>query len=275
MFIDYHVHSHYSDDSDYQMEDVVKDAIEMSLKEICFTDHVDYGVKVDVGEKPLIFYKGQPFENVDYPKYFKELKNLQNKYKNQITIKKGLEFGMQIHTIDKFQELFDAYPLDFVLLSIHQINDQEFWLNEYQKDKTVQEAYDGYYDELYQIIKNYDDYSCLAHLDLMRRYVSDPQDYYENTKNKIDKILIHLIKNNKGIEVNTSHTRYKIDGLTPSIKILKRYHELGGRIITIGSDSHAKEHLGYHIKESKQFLKNIGFKEYCTFDKMKPIYHKL
>ncbi|MBQ1911691.1 MAG: PHP domain-containing protein, partial [Erysipelotrichaceae bacterium] len=50
MLADYHVHTHFSDDSVYPMEEVVKDAIAMGLDEICFTDHVDYGVKLDVDE---------------------------------------------------------------------------------------------------------------------------------------------------------------------------------------------------------------------------------
>ncbi len=275
MVIDYHLHTSYSDDSSYEMEDVVKDAIEKGLVEICFTDHVDYGVKPDVGEKIKRTYKGKPVTNVDYPKYFEELDKLQEKYKEQITIKKGLEFGMQTHTINQYQKLFDTYEMDFVLLSVHQINDQEFWLKEYQKDKTTQEIYDGYYEEIYSIIQNYDDYSCLAHLDLIRRYVDDPSDYYENTKEILDKILRHLIKHGKGIEINTSHIRYGIDGYTPSIEILKRYHELGGKIITIGSDSHKKEHLGFYINEAKALLKEIGFESFCTFDKMIPKFHPL
>ena len=275
MLIDYHVHSTYSNDSNYEMEDVIQDAINLGIEELVFTDHVDYGVKVDVGETPLKLYKGKPFMNVDYPNYFKEITHLQKKYKDQITIKKGLEFGMQKHTIDRFQKLFDQYDLDFVLLSVHQIDDLEFWLGDYQKDKTTLEIYNGYYDELYEIIQNYDDYSCLAHFDLIRRYVDDKEDYYEQTKDRIDLILNHLIKHNKGIEINTSHVRYEIDDTTPSRKILERYLELGGTIITIGSDSHKKEHLGFLIEESKAYLKEIGFKYFCTYDKMKPSFHAL
>ncbi len=275
MKIDYHLHTIYSDDSEYPMEDVVKDAIAMGLDEICFTDHVDYGVKFDKKPNITIYRKGYELQNVDYPRYFAELDYLKEKYKDQINIKKGLEFGIQRHTIDRYNQLFNTYPMDFVLLSLHQIEDKEFWLFDYQVDKSVQEIYDGYYDELYQVIQNFDNYSCLAHLDLIRRYVDDTSDYYEHTKEKIDLILKHLIKNNKGIELNTSYERYGIDGITPSIKILKRYHELGGKIITIGSDSHKKEHLAHLIPEARELLKEIGFEYFCTFNNMDPVYYKL
>ena len=76
MFCDYHVHTYYSDDSIYPMEEVIKDAINLKMNEICFTDHVDYGIKNDVGYHEINTDK----TNVDYPKYFKEIENLQKRY---------------------------------------------------------------------------------------------------------------------------------------------------------------------------------------------------
>ncbi len=276
MYSDYHVHSYYSDDSIYEMENVVIDAINLGLEELCFTDHVDYGIKADWGEKGTgVFNLGKEVRNVDYPRYFDEIETLQKKYKDKIVIKKGLEFGIQMHTIPRYQELFNTYEMDFVLLSIHQINDLEFWTGEYQKGLTMQEAYDGYYDELYNVVQNFHDYSVLAHMDHIRRYLDKNLDCFEETKDAIRKILEVVIADGKGIEINTSSFRYDINGLTPSIEILKLYHDLGGKIITIGSDSHKKEDLAQHIESSKKVLKDIGFKYHCTFDKMQPIFHEL
>ena len=68
MFADYHVHTEFSDDSVYEMEEVVKDAIQIKMEEICFTDHVDYGVKLDWNDKKEIQYRdGMPMANVYYP----------------------------------------------------------------------------------------------------------------------------------------------------------------------------------------------------------------
>ncbi|WP_257963689.1 hypothetical protein [Carnobacterium maltaromaticum] len=112
-------------------------------------------------------------------------------------------------------------------------------------------------------------------MDLVRRYLDKEVDLFHYSKAKIEKILNIVIANNKGIELNTSSERYEINGLTPSIEILKLYHELGGKIITIGSDSHKPEHLAWKIKESKELLKSIGYTQFCTFDKMEPIFHDL
>ncbi|CAD5898878.1 Histidinol phosphatase [Carnobacterium maltaromaticum] len=276
VYVDYHVHSDYSDDSWYLMEDVVKDAIQLGLEEICFTDHVDYGVKPD-WQPEDIFQIGanKEVKNVHYDLYFSELERLTKKYADQIRIKTGLEFGMQVHTIEPFEKLYHSHSFDFILLSIHQIEDQEFWLGEFQKGRTHEEVYDCYYNEMLQLVTAYQDYSVLAHMDLVRRYLDKEVDLFHYSKAKIEKILKIVIANNKGIELNTSSERYEINGLTPSIEILKLYHELGGKIITIGSDSHKPEHLAWKIKESKELLKSIGYTQFCTFDKMEPIFHDL
>lgn len=276
MYIDYHVHCHHSDDSHHLIEDVVKDAIEIGLKEICFTDHVDYGVKPDWENAHLAReYKGEKVLNVNYPVYFSDIARLQAKYKDQIIIKKGLEFGIQSHTIEPFQKLFDTYPMDFVLLSIHQIGDKEFWTGEFQQGKSDIECYREYYQEMLDVIKDFKSYSCLAHMDLIRRYIDKNVDMFEATRDQIKEILELVIADGKGIEVNTSSVRYGVNGLTPSIEILKLYYELGGTIVTIGSDSHQKDHLGFDIEQSKQILKEIGFEFYCTFNNMVPHFHKL
>ena len=106
MYCDYHVHTNYSDDSTYLMEDVIKDAIKMKMDEICFTDHVDYGIKKDWDEGPIEYLYGQPQVNVDYPKYFKEIESLRKKYPN-ITIRQGMEFGVQVHTIPRYQNFMN------------------------------------------------------------------------------------------------------------------------------------------------------------------------
>ena len=98
---------------------------------------------------------------------------------------------------------------------------------------------------------------------------------FEKVKPIIEDILKIVIADNRGIEFNTSYHRYKLKDTTPSMEILKLYHQLGGNIITIGSDSHKPEHLGYKLDEAKEILKSIGFKKFCTYDKMIQTFHDL
>lgn len=290
MFADYHIHTYYSDDSTYPMEHVVKDAISKGITDLCFTDHVDYGIKDDTDKlspeqrqelKVKIQNPNVPQYNVDYPAYVAEYQDLKEKYADKINLKLGMEFGLQIHTIPQYQKLFNSYSFDFIIMSCHQVENKEFWTQEFQQGRSQDEYNQRYYDEILAQVKNYHDYSVLGHLDLIARY--DKAGIYPFAKiwDKIAEILKIVIADGKGIELNTSSVRYKIHNaqgeqeLTPSREILALYKELGGRIITVGSDSHKPEHLGAYIAEQSQELKKLGFKEICTFEKMQPIFHKL
>lgn len=110
---------------------------------------------------------------------------------------------------------------------------------------------------------------------MMDRYDLNGPYPFKYEEEIIREILKTAINDNKGIEVNTSSFRYHLKDTTPSIDILKLYKELNGKIITVGSDAHKKEDLGVHIKETYDFLKDLGFEYVCTFDKMNPIFHKL
>lgn len=276
MFVDYHVHTSYSDDSDYPMEDVVKDAIKLGMDEICITDHVDYGAKVDWDSGVEIPYcNGLAMVNVDYPSYVEEIGRLQERYKGQIVIRMGMEFGMQMHTIPQFETLYQRYPFDFIILSVHQVEDKGFWSQEFQQGRSQKEYNERYYEELLQLVKNYQHYSVLGHLDLIIRYDKMGMYPFSSVKHYVEEILAEAIKNGKGIEINTSSHRYGLTDSTPSAEILKMYRDMGGQIVTLGSDSHAPSHLGTYMEEAKELLKGIGFRQFCTYEKMRPIFHEL
>ena len=276
MFADYHVHTEFSDDSVYLMEDVVKDAIRMNMDEICITDHVDYGVKDDWDCGHEIAYRdGEPFANVDYPRYMAKLREMQDLYGDRISIKIGLEFGVQTHTIPQFEALFHRYPFDFIILSIHQVEDKEFWTQDFQRGRTQQEYNERYYEEMLEVVKKYKDYSVLGHMDLITRYDEAGIYPFEKIKPLVEEILKIVITDGKGIELNTSYHRYGLKDTTPSVEILKLYRDLGGSILTLGSDSHKPEHLGTYIKEGKKILRDLGFTRFCTYERMRPVFHEL
>ncbi len=280
MLADYHVHTEFSDDSTYPMEEVVCDSIKMGLDEICFTDHVDYGVKVDWDSGESILYRGsEPFANVEYPRYVAEFYRLKKKYEGKISLRLGLEFGMQRHTTGKYEELFARYPFDFIILSVHQVDDREFWTGDFQQGKTREEYIFGYYQEVLSLVRRYHHYSVLGHLDLISRYDLDYERLgpypFPEIKPIITQILKTAIDDGKGIEFNTSFHRYGLNDTTPSVDILKLYRDLGGEILTVGSDSHKREHLGGYLDEAYKILKDLGFKYFCTYEAMKPVFHKL
>lgn len=287
MYADYHLHCEYSDDSNEPMENQIQKAITLGLDEMCFTDHVDYGIKRDWDDPEGIIIRhaiehGKEVDlvlaNVNYPKYFEALNMYQKKYASSISIKKGLEFGIQSITVDAYEKLYASYQddLDFVLFSMHQVNNLEFWTQDFQKGKTQKQYNDEYYKEIYQTMQIFHHYSCLAHLDLLARYDENGIYPFENEKDIIAEILKYAIRDGKGIEINTSSWKYGLKDTQPSRAILKLYKDLGGKIITVGSDAHETKYLASHIKDAYAILKNeIGINEICTFDHMQPIFHKI
>ena len=287
MYADYHLHCEYSDDSNEPMENQIQEAITLGLDEMCFTDHVDYGIKRDWDDPEGVIIRhaiehGKEVDldlaNVNYPKYFEALNMYQKKYASSISIKKGLEFGIQSITVDAYEKLYASYQddLDFILFSMHQVNNLEFWTQDFQKGKTQKQYNDEYYKEIYQTMQMFHHYSCLAHLDLMARYDENGIYPFENEKDIIAEILKYAIRDGKGIEINTSSWKYGLKDTQPSRAILKLYKDLGGKIITVGSDAHETKYLASHIKDAYAILKNeIGINEICTFDHMQPIFHKI
>lgn len=276
MLADYHVHTEFSDDSDYPLLDVVRDAANMGLEELCLTDHVDYGVKVDWDSGLEIPVRlGALMANVDYPKYIAAIEEARRLYGDRIRIKLGLEFGMQTHTIPQFEALFRRYPFDFILLSVHQVEDKEFWTQDFQRGRTQREYNLRYYEELLELVRQYKNYSVLAHVDLITRYDTAGVYPFEELRPILTDILRQVIADGKGVELNTSYHRYGLPDATPARAILELYRDLGGRVLTIGSDSHKPEHLGAYISEGMALLKELGFREFCTFERMEPVFHSL
>ena len=278
MLADYHVHTNFSDDSWYPLEKVAADALRVNLDEICVTDHVDYGVKPDWGnpEGARLEY-GQPVLNVDYGRYFPHVAEMRERFAPDLAIACGLELGVQRHTVGPSRRLVERWgeELDFVLLSIHQVDDLEFWMGDYQKGRTQAEIHDAYYAELMAVMDEFDGWDCIAHLDLIRRY--DPfGDYpFERIRDQVAAVLEKAIAKGRAIEVNTSGIRYGLGEFQPADEILRLYRDLGGTRLTIGSDSHEFAHLGAYVRLAQRRLAALGFETFCTYRHREPISHPL
>lgn len=286
MYADYHIHTEFSDDSREPMEKQIEKAIELGLQEICFTDHVDYGIKKDWEEGNIEWRDGDgvsyadakdPLANVDYPAYFDKIGRMKEIYGDRIRIRQGLEFGVQTITIPQYEKLWNRYggQLDFALLSIHQVDNKEFWTQDFQRGRTQKEYNEKYYEEILQVIRKFKHYSVLAHLDLIIRYDKNGVYPFSEVKDIIAEILKTAIADGKGIELNTSSWHYGLADTQPSRDILRLYHDLGGRILTIGSDAHTTRYLADHIRDAQQILREIGFRDICTFEGMEPEFHNL
>lgn len=259
---DYHMHSRFSADCDTPMEETIQSAIEKGVKEICFTEHIDY----DYPDKSIVF-------DLDIPAYTEHLSALQEKYKEQITIKKGVEIGIQPHLLDRYQALLDQEYFDFIICSMHTTNKQDLHSGDFFKERSPEAAYRLYYEELLYCVTHFDEYSVLGHLDLVKRYQTLSSD--ENFHDILTAIFNVIIPKGKGIEVNASGFGYGLGTAMPSIDILKLYADCGGQFVTLGSDSHFAKHVAYRFPEMIEQLLSVGIKYTATFENRQPTFHPL
>lgn len=261
--VDYHCHSLYSFDSKTKLEDVIKSAIKKGLKEVCITDHFDYGTEY--------------YLDIDYLQYEKELLVLKEKYKDQILVKFGIEIGLDMTTINDFDKVLKGIPFDFRLASTHDVNLVGPHQDEYWQGLSRVEGYRKYFEAMYETAKIYDDFDSFGHLDYVVRYgpYKDIGFKYNEISDILEETMKLLIHRGKGIEINTSGIRKGLEEFHPNKEILKRYFELGGEIITLGSDGHIASHVGMDIDKAAQLLLSMNQKYISTFDKRKLIMKRI
>lgn len=261
---DYHVHTNYSNDCTFDMESYILPAIEKKLDGICFTDHVD----IDYPNTSIEF-------QLDYLKYTNELRNLKDKYSNQLEILIGIEFGMQPHILNDDKSFFQDKSFDYVLGSIHAADKKELYTADFTLSKSQHLGILDYFKDMIFCVKNFDSYNNLGHLDAISRYVSKGSFVAAKYMDYIEEVMKIVIQKGKGIELNTSGKRYALANFHPEPSILKLYKQLGGEIITLGSDSHSPSTLGYGFDEAIYTLQSCGFKYHTIYRRGKPEFIKL
>lgn len=271
---DNHVHTDFSTDSHSPMEEMVREAVRRGLPSICFTDHMDYDFP-DLG-------KGIEFL-FDVDTYFSELSRLQEKYP-QIEIRRGVELGLKEDLKEKCDSLVLSHPFDFVIGSTHLVDNMDPYYPEYWENSTEHRGISRYYETTLENIRVHSCFDVYGHIDYIIRYTPAQKEnrrrgrldepyldrLYRESADIIDEILKLLLEKGKGIEINTSGLKYSLGHPHPQEKILKRYRELGGQIITIGSDGHEPAHLAYDFDRVSDILRSCGFRYYTEFHQRNP-----
>lgn len=263
---DFHIHSKFSGDSEENPENTIERAIGLGLKNICFTDHQDFD-----------YIYGDINFNLDVPEYFKCLSSLKEKYKGKIKILIGVETGIEPYLAKRLNSFVNVNPYDFVIGSSHLVNRQDPYYPEYFQGRTDKEAFEEYFKSVLENLKVYDNFDVYGHLDYVVRYSEnkDKNYSYKEFADYIDEILKQLIAKGKGIEINSAAYRYGLNNPNPVPEVIKRYKELGGEIITVGSDAHKAVDVTSGFDKIYNILVNCGFKYYTVFEKRKPEFVKM
>ncbi len=267
---DFHMHSSYSGDSDTPMEQMIEQAISIGMKQICFTEHQDYDYPPS-DEIPADYFL------VNTDAYLYDLLRYKEKYASQIQILFGIELGLQPHLMREHARYIKSFDFDFVIGSSHVCNGRDPYFPSFYEGRPEEEAYREYFESILENIKKFKNFDVYGHLDYVVRYGpnKDAEYTYEKYQDIFDKILKLLLENEKGLEINTGGLKYGLKETNPSIAILKRYRELGGEIITVGSDAHVPSYIGYEFEKAAEILKECGFSYYTTFQNRLPEFHKL
>ena len=273
---DMHMHTWFSTDSEACPRDMADEAVRKGLKTICFTDHFDKD-DLEWGEEGIF----------DVDAYFVEMQKLQEEYAGKLNIRIGIELGLRTYLKDYYEELTKKYPFDFVIESVHNVpykKDAEGNIlytdpaaEKLFTDRTDKEAYRLMMETTLENVRTSDCFQTLGHLDYVVRYGKSREKEYSYTDyaDIIDEILKLLIEKEKGLEVNSAGLKYGLPFAHPHPDVLKRYHELGGEIITIGADAHKPEHIAYDFAKAEEILKSCGFKYYTESFEQKPVFKQL
>lgn len=262
---DFHMHSHFSSDCNFLMEEMILSAIQKGLKEITFTDHIDY----DYNSPEIDF-------EFDTDVYLETIAGFKEKYSHQIKINVGIEIGIQPHILERCSLLVSKTKPDFIIASQHNVQRKDLYLGDYYVGKEPLEALAYAMKELEEMIDQFKDFSVIGHLDILKRYHQGVRELPKSEYLRLAQpVLEKLIQVGKGIEVNTSGLRQGLNETLPSYELLELYHRLGGRLLTIGADAHQPEDVGHSFPEVLQALKTIGFENIYSFEKMKPIPHSI
>ena len=268
--VDYHTHSSHSGDSTAPMEQMVEAAISKGLTHICFTEHNDFDYIPQEGDPENIFLL-----NVD--SYLYELLRLREKYSDRIRVNFGIELGLQKETVRKNAILAKSHEFDFIIASQHVLDGSDPYYASFWKEKEEKELLRAYFSSILENVKLMPNFDVCGHLDYVVRYSPSKGSSYDYKEylDIFDKLFEYLIENEKGIECNTGAYRSGIEMTNPCFGLLKRYRELGGEIITIGSDAHRPEDVAADFDKAEAFLKEAGFQYYSVFENRIAEYKKL
>lgn len=241
MIFDSHMHTKFSADSEMAATEALARATELNLG-VVFTEHFDYDLKL--GDKKFSF---------DPPTYMNEYKNLRGK-----NCFLGVEVGLRKFARVANENFIAQADFDFVIGSIHLVDDLDIYYPEFYADKDKFTAYQKYFRQMAQEI-SVADFDALGHIDYICRAApyDNPEIDYATFHDEIDAVLKILVEREKVLELNTRRfgNERAIRELVP---VYKKYRELGGKFVTIGSDAHKIDAIGNYFALALKFADELN-----------------
>lgn len=248
--IDMHVHSDNSPDGHHSPMYICEQAYDKQLRAVAFTDHCE----IDK------FYTNK-YNNMVLHSYF-ECSKARAAFEGQLLVMTGLEIAQPLFDKKLTEKIVDSRPYDVILGSIHTPDGYDCDIKEIEYDKIdVYEFMKNYFRQLTEIAYC-NKIDVLAHITCPMRRIQGKYNIdfnYNIIHKETDELLKAIIINNKSLEINTSGLRQPIGKTMPDENIIRRYKELGGKYITVGSDSHSAYDVGDGVRQGMLLAKKCGF----------------
>lgn len=274
MFFDTHTHTYHSCDCSKIPEDAIVSAIKNGLSGISITDHSDLR---------LFYNYNIPTE---LPASGKDADALREKYKGQIEVFSGIEISDAAipRYNDRLHEAFKFHDFDILLASAHIVDldgkECEFSSTDFSSfDKeTLEKLMEVYFEYMLTTVYDYD-FSTLCHVTYPLRYINGAYNRgltLDKYIKRIEDIFKVIIDKKTALEINTAKcTKENPYAFCPEEDLLKLYISLGGKMFTLGSDSHIAGSEGRAFKEAAEFLKSNGINGCYYFRNKIPVYYEI
>lgn len=262
MFLaDCHTHSICSPDAEYPMVQMARKAHEYGLNALCLTDHCD-----------LLSIEGEETLHYDWAPVLRQREEMLDAFGTKLDLPMGIEFGMGFLFPEAAEKVLSQPGLDFVIGSAHNLSleagGRDFFLLDYSSLEDCYRALDNYFQSMLALAAG-PYYDVVGHIIYPLRYMKGEYPTSPDIwryKDQIHEILRLAVEQGKGIEINT----WKGKTLGEWLPVLKLYRELGGEIVTVGSDAHAPAPLGRGIREAYQLMEDCGFRYVAVYHQRKP-----
>lgn len=265
--LDYHLHSTCSVDGISTIAQYCRCAAEQKFIEIGFCEHADF----DPRDRGCGFF--------DYTFFRRQIEAQRERYGDSLAIRAAVEVTYQASLEKEIRAFLEGKELDYVVGSVHLVEDEQGWAivseegrcERYFTGRSVHEAYQPYLGEMRRAVES-DLFDLIGHLDLAKRYGVRYYGPFAPSlfAAEVREILKLAVERGVGLEINTSGLRQAPQETYPGLEVLKRYRELGGRILTVGSDAHTVEELGKGIAQALDLAREAGFETITLFEKREP-----
>ncbi len=277
--MDCHTHTQFSVDSEADINECIKRAAELGLAAYAITDHCECNGWYEKEHYPEKEWHLR--ESFDYAADFEgsvsAVTALKEKWAEKLNLICGVELGQILHDVDVAKRVNADKRVDFIIGSVHQVmGEQDFYFIDYEK-MTMDEIYDlleRYFKEAYEVSRT-DLLDVFGHITYCLRYMKQ-RNGIEADISRYDDIIADIFRNlahnGKGIEINTSGIRQGFGDCFPNLKYVKLFRDMGGEIVTIGSDSHTVEDIAANSANGIEIARAAGFKRTAYFKKRKPYF---